>query len=312
MVAQEGIIITVTSPRRQPLSVLLVDQLVIGREAEGLIVPDPEVSRRHVEFRQVGDAVDVTDLDSTNGTTINGATLTGSTRIHSASRLQIGDTTVAVEFPEAGVPGLGQKTEVRAMDPGRTSIDVVADEVSSRPLKTTRRDRSGDTLTILFSDIESSTERAAELGDSDWYELLEAHNRIFRSALADIGGREVKAMGDGFMLTFPSVRKAMTFAARVQQQIEADDGPDLRVRMGLHTGEALVGDDGDIFGRHVIMAARIANLAAGGEVLASLVVNLIADGDSYRFGPPSLAELKGLPGHHTVYEFLWPDAPNPS
>ncbi|MEM9656587.1 MAG: adenylate/guanylate cyclase domain-containing protein, partial [Actinomycetota bacterium] len=110
------------------------------------------------------------------------------------------------------------------------------------------------------------------------------------------------------MLTFPSVRKALTFASRVQNQIEAEDGPDLRVRMGLHTGEALVGDDGDIFGRHVIMAARVANLAAGGEVLASLVVNLIAAGDdAYRFGPPTLAQLKGLPGHHTVYEFLWSD-----
>ena len=116
-------------------------------------------------------------------------------------------------------------------------------------------------------------------------------------------------MGDGFMLTFPSVRKALTFASRVQEQIEADDGPDLRVRMGLHTGEALVGDDSDIFGWHVILAARVADLAAGGEVLASLVVHLIATGDdSFRFGPPAMAELKGLPGQHPVYEFLWSGA----
>ncbi len=302
----EGVIITVTSPGRQPLSVLLIDSLVIGREAEGLIVPDWEVSRRHVELRLVGEVVEVTDLGSTNGTTLNGSALVGTARIESASRLEIGDTTISVEFPDSAAPGLGRTTTVRAMDPGRTSIDAVADEVSSRPLKTTRRDRNGDTVTILFSDIESSTERAAQLGDAAWYELLEIHNRIFRSALVEVGGREVKSMGDGFMLTFPSVRKALTFASRVQTQIEADDGPDLRVRMGLHTGEALVGDDSDIFGWHVITAARVANLAAGGEVLASLVVNLIATGDdSHRFGPPTLAELKGLPGHHTVYEFLW-------
>ncbi|MEM9656458.1 MAG: adenylate/guanylate cyclase domain-containing protein, partial [Actinomycetota bacterium] len=275
----EGIIITVTSPGRQPLSVLLFDRLVIGREADGLIVPVPEVSRRHVEFRRLGEVVEVTDLGSTNGTVINGAALVGTTQVHSASLLEIGDTKISIEFPDSAVPGLGRTTEVREMDPGRTSIDAVAEEVSSRPLKTTQRDRNGDTVTILFSDIESSTERAAQLGDVAWYQLLEIHNRIFRSALVEVGGREVKSMGDGFMLTFPSVRKALTFASRVQNKIEAEDGPDLRVRMGLHTGEALVGDDGDIFGRHVIMAARVANLAAGGEVLASLVVNLIAAGD---------------------------------
>ena len=305
----DDIIITVTPPGRQPLSVLLGAELVIGRDAEGLIVADSEVSRRHVELRRVGNVVEVTDLGSTNGTTLDGTLLSGTVRVGDGSLLQIGDTRIAIEVPRPITPGLGRATEIRTTDLRRTSIDVVAEQVSSRPLDAVGRDRNGDTVTILFSDIESSTERAAQLGDTAWFELLEIHNRVFRRALAHWGGREIKSMGDGFMLTFPSVRKALGFVVDVQSGIEAADGPDIRVRMGLHTGEAVVGDDGDLFGRHVIVAARVANLAAGGEVLASLVVHEIAAGDDqYRFGPPVLAELKGLPGQHPVYEFLWSSA----
>ncbi|MCP4227463.1 MAG: adenylate/guanylate cyclase domain-containing protein [Actinomycetia bacterium] len=113
-------------------------------------------------------------------------------------------------------------------------------------------------------------------------------------------------MGDGFMMTFPSVAKALRFTITVQEQVMDDDGPDVRVRMGLHTGEAISDITGDLFGRHVNMAARVANLAEGGQIMASLVVHEIAAGqDDIRFGEPSLAELKGFPEPQTVYEELW-------
>lgn len=306
----DDIIITVTQPGRQPLSVLLAQELVVGRDAEGLIVPDSEVSRRHVEFRRVGSAVEIADLGSTNGTTLDGSPLTGTARIESSAQLQIGDTRITVEFRGSVAPGLGRATEVRAPDLRKTSIDLVAEQIGSRAVDTAGPDRNGDTVTILFSDIESSTERASQLGDTAWFDLLEAHNGIFRQALATWQGSEIKSMGDGFMLTFPSVRRALGFAAEVQRRIEADDGPDLRVRIGLHTGEAIVDQAGDLFGRHVIIAARVANMADGGQVLTSLVAHEIAAGDTaYRFGPPVLAELKGLPGQHAVYEFDWADSP---
>lgn len=74
----------------------------------------------------------------------------------------------------------------------------------------------------------------------------------------------------------------------------------------MHTGEALADPDGDLFGRHVIVAARIANLANGGEVLISSLVHAIvsATGD-FTFGSPRLVELKGIPGGHTVYDVNW-------
>ena len=128
----------------------------------------------------------------------------------------------------------------------------------------------GRTTTIVFSDIESSTERATSMGDQSWFELLERHNDIFRAELQRCGGHEVKSVGDGFMLTFDSVRGALRFTSAVQHKFEAADGPDLRVRMGLHTGEAIADTSGDLFGRHVNLAARVANLALGGQVIAKI------------------------------------------
>jgi adenylate cyclase len=182
----------------------------------------------------------------------------------------------------------------------------VAGVVTSGVLDVEPDTLDGETITILFSDIESSTERATAMGDAAWFELLEVHNAIIRTAVARFGGREVKSIGDGFMLVFPSVRRALRFATAVQQQVEAPDGPDLRIRMGIHTGETIIDASGDLFGRHVNLAARVANLAAGGEIMASLVVLEIAAGrDDAIFGEPSQTELKGFAELQTVYQVHW-------
>ncbi len=312
MADQSDIVITVAQPGRQPLRVLLDDELVIGRDCEGLVVPDSEVSRRHVRLRRRGNAVEVSDLKSTNGTTLHGLRLTGSELIATTAELVIGDTRLTVEVRRGasagGRSGFGAATEVRVDDLRRTSIDLVADAVTSHPVDRVGQQRTGDTITIVFSDIESSTERAAALGDIAWFELLDAHNRLFRSALGTWGGEEIKSMGDGFMLTFPSVAKALGFTRDVQRRVESDAGPDLRVRMGAHTGEAIADATGDLFGRHVILAARVANLADGGQVLASQVTREIAAGqEDFSFGAPVLAELKGFPDRQLVHELLWGD-----
>jgi class 3 adenylate cyclase len=80
----------------------------------------------------------------------------------------------------------------------------------------------------------------------------------------------------------------------------------IRVRVGVHTGEVIVGDDGDLFGKHVVLAARIANCAKGGEILVSSLVREIVDarGD-LRFGEPRVVELKGLAGAHTLHPLDW-------
>jgi class 3 adenylate cyclase len=311
MADETDVIVTVRQIGRQPLSVLLEGELVVGRDCDGLLLADSEVSRRHLSLRRMGPAVQITDLGSTNGTFVNGIPLTGSQTIDPTSKVTLGDTTLSIEIRSRRPVRLppGATTTIRSTSPlAATSIDLIADTITTDLGSLGRDVFDGETISIVFSDIEASTRRATELGDRAWFRLLERHNQIFRRELARCGGREVKSIGDGFMLTFPSVRRALRFATRVQQHVEADEGPDLRVRMGIHTGEAIVDTSGDLFGRHVNLAARVANVAGGGQILASLVVHEIAAGrDDVAFGQPELATFEGFDEPQTVYEVLWRD-----
>ena len=196
-----------------------------------------------------------------------------------------------------------------AVDLRRTSIDTVADTATASDWAPAVEPADGGTVTIVFSDIESSTEFATSLGDRSWYQLLENHNRIVREQVRRFGGYEVKSQGDGFMLTFPSARRAVRFAIASQRALEAElktDGRPVRVRMGMHTGEAIVDSSGDLFGRHVIVAARVANLAVGAEVLvSSLVREIVSASGDIAFGPAQQVQLKGIDGEHTVYALDW-------
>lgn len=304
-----AMMVRVEAPEQQTLILLVEHELVIGRESEGLRIADPQMSRRHLRIRRLGSSIEVSDLGSTNGSFLDGVPLKQPQVVNDTCRVLIGDTTITID-PAAGADeatGLGRDTQVRRDDDLRsTSIDIVAGVVTSSVLDVEPDSLDGETVTILFSDIESSTERATAMGDAAWFELLEAHNAIIRTELARFGGREVKSIGDGFMLVFPSVRRSLRFATEVQKKVEAPNGPDLRIRMGIHTGETIIDAAGDLFGRHVNLAARVANLAEGGEIMASLVVREIAAGrDDAVFGEPSQAELKGFAELQTVYQVHW-------
>ena len=126
------------------------------------------------------------------------------------------------------------------------------------------------TVTFLFSDIEGSTRLLQQLGDR-WGELIAAHNALMREAFTDAGGREVDRQGDAFFAVFPRARDALAAAAAAQRELAGRDWPDgvdVRVRMGVHTGEPAVGDEGYL-GLDVVRAARICALARGGQVLVS-------------------------------------------
>ncbi|MEE9251299.1 MAG: adenylate/guanylate cyclase domain-containing protein, partial [Alphaproteobacteria bacterium] len=121
-------------------------------------------------------------------------------------------------------------------------------------------------------------------------------------------GFEVKSEGDGFMLAFQSARKALQCAAEIQrafaQRNESADEP-IKVRIGLHTGEAIKEAD-DFFGKNVILAARIAGQAQGGEILvSSLLKELTESGGDIAFGEGREVELKGLADPHRVYQIAW-------
>ena len=189
-----------------------------------------------------------------------------------------------------------------------TSLDAVASEVEEERPDLSGHTAPDGTVTILFSDIEGSTEINERLGDQRWLEVLREHNAIIRDAVRLHGGFEVKSAGDGFMIVFARPRSGVECAVAIQRALQArleDGGEPIRVRMGLHTGEAIRERD-DFFGRNVVVAARIAAKATGGEVLVSAPLRELADGaGDIVFGEPRELDLKGLQGTYRVHSVQW-------
>jgi class 3 adenylate cyclase len=165
------------------------------------------------------------------------------------------------------------------------------------------------TVTVLFTDIAGSTEMAEALGDQRWVEVLRTHNALVREQMAAHGGTEVKVHGDGFMVAFASARSAILAAVDAQRAMaryrDEHPGVPVGIRIGLHTGE-VVARDGDYFGRNVILAARIADRAAGGEILTSaLVKELTESAGDLTFDDGEDVELKGLSKPCRVHRVEW-------
>jgi len=146
--------------------------------------------------------------------------------------------------------------------------------------------------TVLFTDIVGSTEHAARLGDRDWRELLDAHDRVVRRTLDRFRGREVNTAGDGFLATFDGPGRAIVCACAIRDAIGALG---IEVRAGLHTGEVEVRGS-DIAGMAVHIGARVAAMAGPGEVLVSSAVPPLVTGSGIQFADRGEHELKGVPG----------------
>jgi len=134
----------------------------------------------------------------------------------------------------------------------------------------TRSDLPTGTVTFLFTDIEGSTRTLDRLGE-DYPRVLEEHQRLLRDAFAARGGVEVSTEGDAFFVVFPSAPHAVAAAIEAQRALAAHQWPEageIRVRMGLHTGEAVFGADNYV-GVDVHRAARIASTGHGGQVVVS-------------------------------------------
>jgi class 3 adenylate cyclase/pimeloyl-ACP methyl ester carboxylesterase len=146
--------------------------------------------------------------------------------------------------------------------------------------------------TLLFTDIVASTERAAELGDRGWRELLERHHALVRRELVRFRGEEKDTAGDGFFATFDGPARAIRCAQSVAEQIRELG---LELRAGLHTGECELHDD-KVAGIAVSIGARVAGLASPGEVLVSSTVKDLVAGSGIEFDDRGEHELKGVPG----------------
>jgi class 3 adenylate cyclase len=198
-------------------------------------------------------------------------------------------------LPKANVEVLGRELTVSLEELERT-VQREQPDLSSTLA-------ADGTVTIVFTDIVDSTVLTSRLGDHAWLELLRRHNAVVEETTVTHGGKVVETQGDGSMLAFSSARRAVACAQAIQREIDstfADDSPPIRVRIGIHTGDALREAD-RFFGTTVHYAARVASQALGGEVLVSNLVHELVAGPGIDFLESREVELKGLDGSHRLF-----------
>ena len=152
-------------------------------------------------------------------------------------------------------------------------------------------------ITILFTDIVSSTQKAAELGDQAWKELLEQHHALVRNEFIRFQGREIDAAGDGFFATFDRPAKAIQCACKIKDSVS---NLGVEIRAGLHTGECEVTGD-TVRGIAVHIGARVMAIAQGGEILVTNTVKDMVAGSNIHFEDRGTHELKGIPDEWRLY-----------
>jgi class 3 adenylate cyclase len=236
------------------------------------------------------------------------------------SQIDIGDILPAVRVPTLVIHRTGDKVvnveggrDMAAHIPGARFVELPgidhifyvgesADEISDAIeefLTGSRTPVPVDRIlaTVLFTDIVGSTEKAAALGDQRWRDLLDNHHATIRRNLERFRGREVKTTGDGFLATFDGPARGVRCAYAIAQEIKPLG---IEVRAGLHTGECeMIGND--VGGIAVHTGARVAALAAAGEVLVSSTVKDLVAGSGLRFSDRGTHLLKGIPGDWRIF-----------
>jgi class 3 adenylate cyclase len=165
--------------------------------------------------------------------------------------------------------------------------------------------------TILFTDIVDSTSLTRRIGDEAAMELLAVHDSIVRDALADLGGREIKHLGDGIMASFVSAAAAVKCASRVQREVarhgrENKDRP-FNVRLGIAAGEP-VEHHNDLFGVTVQLASRLCSHAEAEQILVSNVVAELCAGKILTFEDLGEIALKGFDQPVRAHAVNWTEA----
>lgn len=150
---------------------------------------------------------------------------------------------------------------------------------------------------VLFTDLVSSTERAAALGDERWKAVLNRHDEVARRTIGRCAGRIVKTTGDGILAILPTASTALDAAEEVRRSLRSEG---LEVRIGIHVAEVETRGD-DIAGLGVHVAARIMSAAAAGEILVSATVPAIVDTTHRHFEPRGRRTLKGVPGEWDLF-----------
>ena len=165
------------------------------------------------------------------------------------------------------------------------------------------------TITIMFTDVVGSTAMNQRLGDQKAREVMRAHDELIRNHTKIHSGVEVKSMGDGFMLTFPSAKRAVSAGIAMQKELISPEFPykdtGLAIRMGMTVGEP-IREERDLFGMSVVVAARIGAMAGAGQILTSQIVyDLLSGTGQFKFEPMGEHTLKGVTDLQRLYEIDW-------
>ncbi|MDF1727941.1 MAG: adenylate/guanylate cyclase domain-containing protein [Sulfitobacter sp.] len=154
---------------------------------------------------------------------------------------------------------------------------------------------------IMFTDIVNSSRLASMMGDRLWSSEVARHFAALRKIIKDADGEFVKSMGDGTMSSFSQPVRALKAARAILQETEQSDGPAIALRIGIHTGKVIQTKD-DFFGTVVNKAARIAALAAPGEIQVSDVTRkMVGETRDYSFAKTVSVQLQGLEGEHLIH-----------
>ena len=174
-----------------------------------------------------------------------------------------------------------------------------------QPAKVGTDARSG-TVTLMFTDLVGSTELLQRTGDESAQRIFQAHHKLLQEAVASHGGQEVKWLGDGLMVAFPSAANAVRCAIAMQQTARRPAvGERLQIRVGLNVGEALQ-EEADYFGTAVVIASRLCAQAESGQILCSaLVAGLLSGRKAFAFSECGALELKGIAEAVSAYEVLY-------
>ena len=246
-----------------------------------------------IEIMKVNSQIDITDILPS----IKASTLV----LHRTEDALIdieGGRTLAKMIPDAKLIEFSGRDHFAFMGEERDQIlgEIEAFVTGSKPKPIFDRVLAA----VVFTDIVNSTNLAQELGDNLWHAKLEQHNSEVRKQFNQFRGQEVKSLGDGFLATFDGPGRAIHCAKAIG---EALSELGLQVRIGVHTGEVEIAEN-DVRGIAVNIAARIADLGGGGDIVVSRTVKDLVAGSGLDFEDLGTKKLKGLPEEWQVYKAL--------
>jgi class 3 adenylate cyclase len=203
------------------------------------------------------------------------------------------------------IPG-ARRMEIPGLRDGFIWADERADEIGVAEMRrflaglgsTPEPDRV--LATIVFTDIVGSTQKAADLGDAAWRELLTRHHSLVRALIARYRGEELDTAGDGFFASFDGPGRAIACATAIAHDVRTLG---LEVRAGVHTGEC-ERLDGKLSGIAVVIGARVAGAAGPGEVLVTGTVRDLVAGSGIEFVDRGERELKGISGSSRLFSVV--------